>query len=329
MRSLIIKSLLAFIIIILFANSGYAQRDYYFRDSTIYPINNNFSFIAGKRILYKNQNGVITQLKDFSIQNDSTFYIRDVDFINQQKGYVLFGSMYIGVPSFLYLTTNGGLSFDLDTSYYKASLHKSINQVQFLDDNTIVLFDGYYESSLIRSFNGGQTWEMWLNSLVAHYFQLHRCYNTKWYLIGVPGDGFSSYSFPIPDSLWTKNGLEFTSGCHNGAPDCIRVFRDGDRDRATDFIAKQIDTLTKICGNMTAIQEAVKENQILYYPNPTKDILTVSGRMNEPFSLSNLTGEKILSGIIDELEYNIHLQELPNGIYLLRIGNKQQKILKQ
>jgi hypothetical protein len=192
-----------------------------------------------------------------------------------------------------------------------------------------VLFDGYYESSLIRSFNGGQTWEMWLNSLVAHYFQLHRCNDTKWYLIGIPGDGFSSYSFPIPDSLWTKNGLEFMSGCHNGAPGCIRVFRDGDRDRATDFIAKQIDTLTKICGNITAIQEAVKENQILYYPNPTKDILTISGILNEPFSLSNLTGEKIVSGIIDELEYDIYLQELPNGIYILRIGNKYQKILKQ
>lgn len=329
MRSLIIKNLLAFLIIILFSKSVFAQRDYYFRDSTIYPINNNLSFIAGKRILYKNQNGIITQLKDFSLPNDSTFYIRDVDFINEQKGYVLFGSMYIGVPSFLYITNNGGLSFELDTSYYKASLHKSINQVQFLDDNTIVLFDGYYESSLIRSFNGGQTWEMWLNSLIAHYFQLHRCNNSKWYLIGVPGDGFSSYSFPIPDSLWTKNGLEFMSGCHNGAPGCIRVFRDGDRDRATDFIAKQIDTLTKICGNMTAVQEAVKENQILYYPNPTKDVLTISGSMNESFSLTNLTGEKILSGFIDELEYNIHLQELPNGIYLLRIGNKQQKILKQ
>jgi hypothetical protein len=51
--------------------------------------------------------------------------------------------------------------------------------------------------------------------------------------------------------------------------------------------------------------------------------------MNEPFSLTNLTGEKIVSGIIDELEYDIYLQELPNGIYILRIGNKYQKILKQ
>jgi hypothetical protein len=73
----------------------------------------------------------------------------------------------------------------------------------------------------------------------------------------------------------------------------------------------------------------IKENLILCYPNPTKDILIISGCMNEPFSLSNLIGEKILSGIIDELEYNIHLQDFPNGIYLLRIGNKHQKILKQ
>lgn len=327
--SLYFKGLLAFIIIILFSQSVFAQRDYYFRDSTIYPINNNLSFIAGKRILYKNQNGSITKLKDFSIQDDSTFYIRDVDFINEQKGYVLVGSMYIGVPSFLYLTTNGGLSFDLDTSYYQASLYKSINQVQFLDNNTIALFDGYYESSVIRSFDGGKTWERWLNSMVAHYFQLHRCNNTQWYLIGLPGDGFSSYSFPILDSLWDKSGLEYTSGCHNGAPNCIRVFRDGDQDRKTNFIAKQIDTLTKICGNMTAIQEPIKENQIIVYPNPVEDKLIVSGILNEPYSIVNLSGEVIQSGLLNELNYSINLQNLSSGLYMLRIGNRQVKILKE
>ncbi len=327
--SLHFKSLLAFILIILFSQSVFAQRDYYFRDSTIYPINNNLSFIAGKRILYKNQNGSITKLKDFSLPNDSTFYIRDVDFINEQKGYVLLGSMYISNETFLYLTTNGGLSFDLDKSYYKASLYKSINQVQFLDNNTIALFDGYYESSVIRSFDGGKTWERWLNSMVAHYFQLHRCNNTQWYLIGLPGDGFSSYSFPIPVSLWDKSGLEYTSGCHNGAPNCIRVFREGDQDRKTNFIAKQIDTLTKICGNMTVIQEPIKEKQISCYPNPVEEILIVSGILNEAYSIVNLSGVEIQSGLINELNYSINLQNLSSGLYMLRIGNRQVKILKE
>ena len=328
-RFLSLKSLLAFILIILFSQNVFAQRDYYFRDSTIYPINNNLSFIAGKRILYKNQNGIITKLKDFSIQDDSTFYIRDVDFINEQKVYVLLGSMYISNETFLYQTTNGGLSFDIDTSYYKASLYKSINQVQFLDNNTIALFDGYYESSVIRSFDGGKTWDRWLNSMVAHYFQLHRCNNIQWYLIGLPGDGFSSYSFPIPDSLWVKNGLEYTSGCHNGAPNCVRVFREGDQDRKTNFIAKQIDTLTKICGNMTVIQEPIKEKQISCYPNPVEEILNVSGILNEPYSIVNLSGVEIESGLINELNYSINLQNLPSGLYMLRIGNRQVKILKK
>lgn len=323
-RILLFSSLLTFL-----ASTGYAQRDYFYRDSTIYQISPTIQYIAGKRALYKSESNTVVMVKDFTVSGDTTMYIRDVDFVDEQKGYVLVGSMYIGVPSFLYLTTNGGLSFKLDTSYYTTSLHKSINQVQFLDQNTIALFDGYYESSVIRSFDGGQTWKMWFNSLIAHYFQLHRCSNGKWYLIGVPGDGFSSYSFPIPDSLWAKDSTYYMSGCHNGDPDCIRVWRDGDRDRATDFIAKQTDTLTEVCGNTTGMFEFIREQKISIYPNPTTNYIMLSALPNVTYALYHINGNLLLRGKTTSYESIIRLDGLPPGCYFLQAGNGFQKIIKQ
>lgn len=319
---------LAFLVLLLYTFNGYAQRDYYFRDSTIYPINNSLSLIAGKRTLYKNLNGVVSQLKDFSIPNDTTFYIRDVDFVTANKGYVLVGSIYIGNHTQLYKTLDGGVSWELDTSFFPESERKSINQMQILDPNTFVLFDGYYTSSLIRSFDGGQTWTKWFESLIAHYFQMHRCSSGKWYLIGVPGDGFSSYSFPIPDSLWNKDSTYFMSGCHNSAPGCIRVFRDGDRDRATDFIAKQIDTLTKVCGKATSLTSVFTSTPIMGYPNPVTDIFTIENAENTFFQLYDLRGQRLLSGSIDSNKYQLSLSNLPDGIYLVLVGQQRFRIAK-
>ncbi len=327
-RSIFFDSLSVFIFSVFFSFNCFAQRDYYFRDSTTYKIDSSLSYIAGKRILYKNQNGVITKVKDFSIPNDSTFYIRDVDFADDQKGYVLFGSMYIGVPSLLYLTTNGGLSFKLDTSYYRTSLHKSINQVQFLDKNTIVLFDGYYESSVIRSFDGGQTWKMWFKSLIAHYFQMYNCNNAKWYLIGVPGDGFSSYSFPIPDSLWNKESMDFMSGCHNGNPECVRVWRDGDQDRKTDFIAKQIDTLTKLCSKTTSLQPVLTKSKMIVYPNPANDLFYIQNAEGEFYQLYDLQGNQWLSGKAISNNHVVSLSSIHNGTYVILIGQARFRIVK-
>lgn len=304
-----------------------AQRDYFFRDSTVYPVNTSVKYIAGKYVLYKQTNSTILPIRDFSVTGDTTFYIRDVDFINEQKGYVLVGRMYIGGETYLYKTLNGGTTWQLDTSYYQASKHKSINQVQLLDDHTFVLFDGYYESALIRSFDGGQTWKMWFESLIAHYFQLHRCSNTTWYLIGTPGDGFTSYSFPIPDTLWEKEDIYFMSGCHNGAPDCIRVWRDGDRDRATDFIAKQRDTLSKVCGNITGIEQ-VDEQRVVYYPNPFTDYLYLFGAQDAAYELYNLFGKCCLQGVINTKEFVLPTSSLPKGTYILRINHRYYKVVK-
>lgn len=320
----------ALVALILSALNGYAQRDYFFRDSTFYPVNATTTYIAGKRVLYKQNTNSIIPVKDFTINEDTTYYIRDVDFVNEQKGYVLVGRMYIGGETYLYKTINAGITWAIDSSYFNASERKSINQMQLLNDNSFVLFDGYYTSSLIRSFDSGQTWTMWFESLIAHYFQLHKCDNGSWYLIGLPGDGFPSYSFPIPDSLYSKNNIpSFWSGCHNGAPDCIRVWRDGDRDRATDFIAKQIDTLTALCGIKTSV---VSTNQIQraiqLFPNPASNFITITNAIGDYYYIYDMLGNICVQGFAQKGSTIIDLSFLQTGCYTIVVGNQKSKLVK-
>ncbi|MCU0441693.1 MAG: T9SS type A sorting domain-containing protein [Bacteroidia bacterium] len=322
--------LLILLLTFCFCKNTSAQRDYFFRDSTFYPISANATYIAGKRVLYKQNTSSIIPIKDFTIIGDTTYYIRDVDFVNEQKGYVLVGRMYIGGQTYLYKTLDAGTTWTIDSSYFNASERKSINQMQLLNDSLFVLFDGYYTSSLIRSFDGGETWTMWFESLIAHYFQLHKCDDGRWYLIGLPGDGFSSYSFPIPDSLYSKNNLpSFWSGCHNGAPSCIRVYRDGDRDRATDFIAKQIDTLTKVCGIKTAIDETIQQRAITVFPNPASSFCVIKNAKSKKYELYNTLGVLVQSSIAESNEEEIALSEFGNGVYYIVIESSIYKLVIQ
>ena len=120
------------------------------------------------------------------------------------------------------------------------------------------------------------------------------------------------------------------SGCHNGAPGCIRVWRDGDRDRATDFIAKQTDTLSKVCGNITGIDQ-VDEQRVVYYPNPSDGSFTiVCPSMKVPFEyeIYNMVGERLLYGISTDNDITLK-RDLKSGIYFLKVGdNKNTEMLR-
>jgi hypothetical protein len=81
-------------------------------------------------------------------------------------------------------------------------------------------------------------------------------------------------------------------------------------------------------SNINLISNA-NSNNIIIYPNPTKNILTISGNV-KTFEVYNLTGNKInvdYEWVSNELVLQTNL--LPNGIYLLRTNNQWHKFIKQ
>jgi hypothetical protein len=292
------------------------------------------SYVAGKRHLYKLTQQKLEIIRDFTVLGDTSMYIRDVDFADTSNGFVLVGSIYIGGSSLLYRTQNGGLDWILDTSYFGSSLYRSINQIQILKDGTYVLFDGYYESAVLRSNDKGKTWHLWLNSMIAHYFQLYECENGPKYLIGLPGDGFSSYSFRIDDTLWNALGhKQFYHGCVNAGNKCIRVYRNGSRDRETDFIKKQQDTLFKVCLNQLAgNRKTSPRKQIELFPNPafgewTIKLESYQDGNNYTLEILDIFGREIIHFPLNNRELIIEKNSLMKAAsYIVRVMDANRTI---
>ncbi|PKV49413.1 putative secreted protein (Por secretion system target) [Aquimarina sp. MAR_2010_214] len=81
----------------------------------------------------------------------------------------------------------------------------------------------------------------------------------------------------------------------------------------------------------------IGNNQVVFYPQPAKDYLTISGLTNSKTSLviRNLTGNVVLSSTItsQDSKYNLPIDNLATGMYLVTITTKNKrtniKMLKQ
>jgi hypothetical protein len=85
-------------------------------------------------------------------------------------------------------------------------------------------------------------------------------------------------------------------------------------------------------GNITSInsQEAILENNIFVYPNPSRDVVTIKYKLNNTSKVSiglyNSIGEKlqVISPLITEekgnIEHSINLKEFSNGVYFIKFS---------
>ncbi|MBX2973189.1 MAG: hypothetical protein KF797_08805 [Flavobacteriales bacterium] len=197
-----------------------AQRQWGVNDSTTYAIGGDTVLIASRKALHRALPGDTVLLRDFSVAEDEDLYIRDVDHWSASDWYVLVGSRYIGSQTTLWRTTDAGVTWSIDESFLPATEIVSVNQMAITPDGTAYLFNGYYQSEILRSSDRGVTWSRWLHSLIAHYYGIIPCGNTA-FIYGMVGDGFRPALWQVPDTLWALTDIQFWSGCHNsGAPGC-------------------------------------------------------------------------------------------------------------
>ena len=65
------------------------------------------------------------------------------------------------------------------------------------------------------------------------------------------------------------------------------------------------------------------------YPNPTNGILTVSGGQSTEYRITNLMGQTLMTGVIQEDSQPINVSGLPQGMYFITVGKETQKIVVQ
>ena len=82
-----------------------------------------------------------------------------------------------------------------------------------------------------------------------------------------------------------------------------------------------------IVENCESSIDVVEENQILVYPNPAKEGITLES--DEDIFIFNNLGQIVKQINNPKGETTISISDLPRGIYYLKTGNKQQKLVKE
>ena len=70
------------------------------------------------------------------------------------------------------------------------------------------------------------------------------------------------------------------------------------------------------------------DSEITVYPNPAYDFITVNVRSATHYTISDIFGKTILTGIISSDNQQIDISELSCGLYFIKIGNDSIKIIK-
>ena len=93
---------------------------------------------------------------------------------------------------------------------------------------------------------------------------------------------------------------------------------------ATEPIS-EIKNITFSISNPETATENVQMNSIVIYPNPTQDMLYISGTTPQTLRVYDLQGRLL----INETSMQINVSTLNMGTYLLQIGTQVVRFIKQ
>lgn len=93
--------------------------------------------------------------------------------------------------------------------------------------------------------------------------------------------------------------------------------------------------LTFTYSPSTSISESIKEADYTLYPNPAYNVITIKAKSSIPgsdYSITDQTGKVVQKGILFDEITTLDITTLSNGIYFLKIGERNQntfKLIKQ
>lgn len=91
-----------------------------------------------------------------------------------------------------------------------------------------------------------------------------------------------------------------------------------------------IDNIRKVYfSNSNSLSNIPAQNNIKLYPNPSKSQISLSNINSKTLiSIYNIKGELMMSEIIYQ-DKSINISNLSNGIYIVKVGNKEFKLVKE
>ena len=274
-----------------------------------YFINGQKGFVAGKDgSFFKTIDAGNTWETVSSTIDLSHINFNCIRFINNTIGYL------VGSAGSIYKTTDGGNTWDSLNSGTTANL---VSVHFFNNDTGIVAGNGL----ILRTFDGGNTWLQLPVSISPNdmFFT-----GSTGYIVGFNGkilkttDGGNTWNFINSE---TKNNLEGVWFLDSLTGVVFGYWN-------PPFLLKTIT------GGLV-YNNPVKYtfSNLVIYPNPSPDFITINNNENATIQLFNIQGKLVLTGALTEKESKINISNLANGMYIVKVISpkniKTTKIIKE
>jgi hypothetical protein len=143
----------------------------------------------------------------------------------------------------------------------------------------------------------------------AYYITSSSFYNSADQTIRFTSNSFHNYTHDtvlVTVRFTMLNGINFCSADLN----TISVYLNGD---PCSF--KVVNCLS------TGINDIMKSDKVKVFPNPASDKLIIETPSNAEIQLFDLSGRMVLNQTSRKKSHELNIQNLPNGIYILKIFN--------
>ena len=126
--------------------------------------------------------------------------------------------------------------------------------------------------------------------------------------------------------IWIKNSSTSNNPGVDGCRDTIATNKHW---MVLDWQMKRIKNTTYTCGSGTDIPTVFAKGFTIS-PNPSKDFVTIeSPATDEEIAVTDLSGRKLLTARIADGKAVLDISSLAEGIYLVRIGNRVERLIKE
>jgi photosystem II stability/assembly factor-like uncharacterized protein len=282
-----------------------------FRD--VFFIDENHGWVVGyDTVFYTINGGLIWQPVHVDL-----WLIWSVYFVNQDTGFIAGQQSFDGR---IMGTTDGGLTWTNKIS----NIECEFKDITFIDETRgwIIGYQtlNYGQSMLAQTFDGGESWNV--SQITGAYGHQSISFT----------DSLNGWCTGDNGSIWHTDdgGITWNSQI---TPTTNFLFTINFVNQYTGWATGLYGTILKTDnGGIVGIDpiiSAIEDNEIVIFPNPTRDQLFLQTDIpNNFYELYNISGQKQWQGYLKS-NNAIDISNLKNGVYLLKIHNNKEIQIKR
>lgn len=210
-----------------------------------------------------------------------------------------------GTPpyTYLWLNTNPVNTTSLISGLTAGNYTVVVSDSKGCNDTTTVVIQKDYNPSSFSYTTNGMIVNFSINSI--------GCNNFNWDF----GNGNTSNINPNPVVTYASSGIYGVCIICNGMPpscsQCINI------------------TVPGNTSGSVGLPENIQNSDFQIYPNPTQGKIIVEAQENAHITIMNSIGQIVYKQIAATNKTEVFINALPNGIYLVKVGNMMRKIMKE